>query len=137
MPKLRVHSFGMSIDGYGAGSNQRLENPLGIGGLALHEWAFKTRTFHAMVGEDGGETGVDDDFVARGFDNIGAWIIGGMPLGWDGSAGARISTKCPHQYCELHACADREAESGAKGGLEPPRVSPPDPKFVSNEESTI
>jgi len=82
MSKLRVHSFGMSIDGYGAGSNQRLENPLGIGGLALHEWAFKTPTFHSMVGEDGGETGVDDDFVARGFDNVGAWIIGGMPLGW-------------------------------------------------------
>src|SRR5437660_12799373 len=75
MPKLRVHSFGMSIDGYGAGPTQSLENPLGVGGLALHEWAFKTRTFHAMVGEDGGETGVDDDFVARGFDNIGAWII--------------------------------------------------------------
>ena len=66
MPKLRVHSFGMSIDGYGAGPTQSLENPLGVGGLALHEWAFKTRTFHAMVGEDGGETGVDDDFVARG-----------------------------------------------------------------------
>ncbi len=76
MSKLRVHSFGMSIDGYGAGPRQSLENPLGVGGLALHEWAFKTRTFHAMVGKDGGETGVDDDFVARGFDNIGAWIIG-------------------------------------------------------------
>ncbi len=70
MSKLRVHSFGMSIDGYGAGPNQNLENPLGVGGLALQEWAFKTRTFHAMVGKDGGETGVDDDdFVARGFDN--------------------------------------------------------------------
>jgi dihydrofolate reductase len=76
MSKLRVHSFGMSIDGYGAGLSQSLANPLGVGGLALHEWAFKTRTFHAMVGKDGGETGVDDDFVARGFDDIGAWIIG-------------------------------------------------------------
>jgi dihydrofolate reductase len=76
MSKLRVHSFGMSIDGYGAGPNQSLENPLGVGGLALHEWVFNTRTFHAMVGKDGGTTGVDDDFVARGFDNIGAWIIG-------------------------------------------------------------
>jgi dihydrofolate reductase len=76
MSKLRVHSFGMSLDGYGAGPNQSLENPLGVGGLALHEWAFKTRTFHAIHGKDGGQTGVDDDFVARGFDNIGAWIIG-------------------------------------------------------------
>jgi dihydrofolate reductase len=76
MSKLRVHSFGMSLDGYGAGPNQSLENPLGVGGLALHEWVFKTRTFHAMMGADGGESGVDDDFVARGLDNIGAWILG-------------------------------------------------------------
>ncbi|MGA3088508.1 MAG: dihydrofolate reductase family protein [Terriglobales bacterium] len=79
MSKLRVHSFGMSLDGYGAGPSQSLENPLGIGGLALHEWAFKTRIFHSLhgtMGKDGGETGVDDDFVARGFDDLGAWIIG-------------------------------------------------------------
>jgi dihydrofolate reductase len=76
MSKLRVHSFAMSLDGYGAGPRQSLDNPLGAGGLALHEWAFNTRTFHAIHGKDGGMTGVDDDFVARGFDNIGAWIIG-------------------------------------------------------------
>jgi dihydrofolate reductase len=76
MSKLRVHGFAVSIDGYGAGPSQSLENPLGAGGLALHEWVFKTRTFRAMIGEDGGETGVDDDFIARGFENIGAWIIG-------------------------------------------------------------
>jgi dihydrofolate reductase len=74
--KLRVHSFAMSLDGYGAGPRQSLDNPLGAGGLALHEWAFNTRTFHKMHGKDGGSSGVDDDFVARGFDNIGAWIIG-------------------------------------------------------------
>jgi len=76
MSKLRVHSFSVSIDGYGAGPNQSLENPLGVGGPAMHEWVFNTRTFRALVGKDGGTTGVDDDFVARGFDNIGAWIIG-------------------------------------------------------------
>jgi dihydrofolate reductase len=76
MAKLRVHGFAMSLDGYGAGPRQSLDNPLGAGGLALHEWAFNTRTFHAMHGKDGGSSGVDDDFVARGFDNIGAWIIG-------------------------------------------------------------
>jgi dihydrofolate reductase len=66
----------MSIDGYGAGPSQSLENPLGFGGLALHEWVFNTRTFRAMTGEGGGEIGIDDDFIARGFDNLGAWIIG-------------------------------------------------------------
>ena len=76
MVKLRVHSFAMSLDGYGAGPRQSLDNPLGGGGLALHEWAFNTRTFHATHGKDGGTTGVDDDFAARGFENIGAWIIG-------------------------------------------------------------
>jgi dihydrofolate reductase len=76
MARLRVHSFSISLDGYGAGPNQDLDNPLGVGGMALHEWAFGTRTFREMHGQDGGARGVDDDFVARGFDNIGAWIIG-------------------------------------------------------------
>jgi dihydrofolate reductase len=76
MPRLRVHSFAISLDGYGAGPDQNLENPLGVGGLALHEWFFGTRTFRQMIGKDGGATGIDDDFAARGFDNIGAWIIG-------------------------------------------------------------
>ncbi len=77
MSKLRVHSFSVSIDGFGAGPQQSLEHPLGIGGLAMHEWVFPTRTFQRRVlGKDGGETGVDDDFAARGFDGIGAWILG-------------------------------------------------------------
>ena len=77
MPKLRVHSFAVSIDGYGAGPGQNIDNPLGIGGLALHEWVFATRTFQKMLfGREGGAVGVDDDFAARGFSNIGSWIIG-------------------------------------------------------------
>jgi dihydrofolate reductase len=72
----RVHSFAIALDGYGAGPNQDLNNPLGVGGMALHEWVFGTRTFRQMHGQDGGATGIDDDFVARGFDNSGAWIIG-------------------------------------------------------------
>jgi dihydrofolate reductase len=76
MTKLRVHAFSISIDGYGAGPDQNLENPLGRGGPTLHEWAFATRTFQKMFGSDGGTTGVDDDFAARGFTNIGAWILG-------------------------------------------------------------
>ena len=76
MKKLRVHSFAISIDGYGAGPNQDLANPLGIGGVTLHEWHFATRTFHVMHGQAGGTTGTDDDYAARGFENIGAWVMG-------------------------------------------------------------
>jgi dihydrofolate reductase len=76
MPKLRVNAFGVSLDGYGAGPGQDLANPLGVGGMALHEWVFPTRTFQAMLGKEGGTAGIDDDFSARGFANIGAWILG-------------------------------------------------------------
>jgi dihydrofolate reductase len=73
---LRVHCFSISVDGFGAGPDQSLENPLGVGGLALHEWAFATRSFQEIHGDGGGATGVDDDFIARGFHDIGAWILG-------------------------------------------------------------
>jgi dihydrofolate reductase len=76
MSKLCVHSFSVSIDGYGAGPRQSLENPLGVGGMGLHQWAFATRTFREMHGGEGGTTGIDDDFARRGFNNIGAWILG-------------------------------------------------------------
>jgi len=76
MRKLRVHGFSISLDGYGAGPNQDLANPLGVGGPALHEWAFATRTFRQMLGQTGGTTGTDDEFAARGFQDIGAWVIG-------------------------------------------------------------
>jgi len=75
-PRLRVHCFAVSVDGFGAGPNQDLQNPLGVGGMALHEWVFGTRTFRKMFGQDGGTTGVDDEFAARGFENVGAWIMG-------------------------------------------------------------
>lgn len=76
MTKLRVHNFAISLDGYGAGPHQDLDNPLGVGGEALHDWIVPTRSFQQMCGNEGGERGVDDDFVARGFTNIGAWILG-------------------------------------------------------------
>jgi dihydrofolate reductase len=75
-PKLRIHGFAVSIDGYGAGPDQDLANPIGVGGIALHEWAFATRTFRQMFGREGGTTGIDDRFAARGFHNVGAWIMG-------------------------------------------------------------
>ena len=76
MSKLRVHGFSISLDGYGAGPHQDLQNPLGLGGLALHEWAFPTRTFHQMLGDGEGTTGIDNEFLERGFEGIGAWIMG-------------------------------------------------------------
>lgn len=76
MPKLRVHAFSVSLDGYGAGPDQDLTNPLGIGGHALHDWALATRSFQNMLGREGGTRGIDDDFIARGFRNVGAWILG-------------------------------------------------------------
>jgi dihydrofolate reductase len=77
MPKLRVHAFSVSIDGYGAGPGQDLEHPLGVGGMAVHDWVFGTKTFQEMHGPGGGgQTGPDDDFAARGFANLGAWIMG-------------------------------------------------------------
>lgn len=77
MSKLRVESFTISIDGFGAGPNQDLQNPLGIGGTSLHGWAMSTPTFQRNVfGNDGGEAGIDEDFAIRGFQNIGAWILG-------------------------------------------------------------
>ena len=76
MSKLRVNCFSVSIDGYGAGPNQALENPMGVGGMALHEWVFGTRTFQAMIGKEGGSNGVNEDFAARGMAGLGAWILG-------------------------------------------------------------
>jgi len=76
MSRLRVLSFAVSVDGYGAGPRQNLDNPLGVGGPALMEWFFHTRAWREMHGETGGETGVDDDMARRGFAGIGAWILG-------------------------------------------------------------
>jgi dihydrofolate reductase len=89
MQKLRVQNFGISLDGYSAGPNQSLDHPLGVGGMALGEWFFPTRTFQRMhnpdwtaklpdhpFGEQDGAAGIDDYFAARGFENVGALIMG-------------------------------------------------------------
>ena len=105
MPKLRVHAFSISLDGYGAGPKQDRHDPLGVGGEALHEWVVATRTFRQMSGKEGGTTGVDDDFAARGFNNIGAWIMGRNMFGpvrghwpddtWKGWWGDNPPYHCP------------------------------------------
>ncbi|RYZ05632.1 MAG: dihydrofolate reductase [Myxococcales bacterium] len=79
MSKLRVNAFGISLDGYGAGPDQALDNPLGVGGMGLHPWFHGTKTFRRMVmgATDGaGREDVDEDFAARSFENVGAWIMG-------------------------------------------------------------
>ena len=76
MPKLRVLSFAVSIDGFGAGPNQDLEHPLGVNGEDLMDWFFHTQEWRKIHGASDGETGVDNEIAARGFAGIGAWILG-------------------------------------------------------------
>jgi dihydrofolate reductase len=106
MSKLRVNCFSVSLDGFGAGPNQSVDDPLGEGGETLHEWFVPTRTFQQMVlGNEGGTTGVDDDFAARSFTNIGAWIMGRNMFGpirgpwpdenWKGWWGDNPPYHCP------------------------------------------
>jgi len=76
MSKLRVQSFGVSIDGYGAGPDQDLDNPLGVNGPELMEWFLETRVWRKMHGQDGGETGLDNEIAERGLAGLGAWILG-------------------------------------------------------------
>src|SRR6186713_1375169 len=121
MSQVRVHSFSISADGYGAGPGQSLSNPLGKGGESLHEWFIPTRTFQRMhkgfderVGGDG-TTGVDDEFAARGFENIGAWILGRNMFGpvrgewpddgWKGWWGDNPPYHCPVFVLTHHARA--------------------------------
>ena len=76
MSKIKVKHFSISLDGFGAGVNQDQENPLGIRGMELHQWAFKTKFFHAMIGESGGQEGIDNDVMNKTFENVGAVIMG-------------------------------------------------------------
>ncbi|HVC09980.1 MAG TPA: dihydrofolate reductase family protein [Elusimicrobiota bacterium] len=122
MTKLRVRSFSISIDGYGAGPNQDVDNPLGVGGMALHEWAFATKTFRKMFGQEGGSTGTDDAFAARGFENVGAWILGRNMFGpirgpwpddkWKGWWGANPPYHTPVFVLTHHARPSIQMEGG-------------------------
>ena len=77
MTRIRVEGFTISLDGYAAGPHQDMQHPLGQGGTELHQWLVPTRTLQRnLLGAEGGTTGVDDDFAARGFRNVGAWILG-------------------------------------------------------------
>jgi len=122
MSRLRVSSFTISLDGYGAGPGQSLENPLGAGGEALHEWVFPTRTFRKMFGQDDGAAGIDDDFAARGFAGIGAWIMGRNMFGpirgdwpdenWKGWWGDNPPYHCPVFVLTNHPRASVTMDGG-------------------------
>jgi dihydrofolate reductase len=122
MSRLCVRAFSLSLDGYGAGPEQSLENPLGVKGMDLHQWAFKTRTFRKMFGQEGGEAGVDDEFAARSFENIGAWILGRNMFGpirgpwpdesWNGWWGSNPPYHVPVFVLTHHARAALVMEGG-------------------------
>src|SRR5574342_461506 len=131
MSRLRVHGFSVSLDGYGAGPDQSLDDPLGRGGTALFEWFFPTRTFKQMhapelapkrLAQEGGTTGVDDDFAALGFENLGAWIMGRNMFGpvrgpwpdesWRGWWGTNPPYHVPVFVLTHHARKPLEMEGG-------------------------
>lgn len=123
MTRVRVASFAISLDGFGAGPDQCLENPLGRGGTELHTWAFGTRTLQRRVfGAEGGSTGIDDDFAARGFANVGAWILGRNMFGpirgpwpdlqWEGWWGANPPYHVPVFVLTHHGRPSLEMEGG-------------------------
>jgi dihydrofolate reductase len=76
MSKVRVAAFSVSIDGFGAGPGQDLQNPLGVRGFELHAWLRPTELFKKMLGESGGTTGIDNQVAGQSFENVGAWILG-------------------------------------------------------------
>ncbi len=122
MTRVRVESFTISLDGYGAGPNQDLNNPLGVGGMALHQWLVPTRTFQRAHGAGDGTTGIDDDFATRGFKNIGAWILGRHMFGpirgpwpdlsWTGWWGGNPPYHVPVFVLTHHARPPLEMEGG-------------------------
>lgn len=123
MTRVRVEGFTISLDGYGSGPDQDINNPLGVGGTELHPWAFPTRTFQrALFGKDDGTTGLDDDFAARGFRNVGAWILGRNMFGpirgdwpdttWKGWWGDNPPYHVPAFILTHHARPSIEMEGG-------------------------
>jgi len=123
MSRLKVQSFSISLDGYGAGPNQSLHNPLGEHGEELHQWFRGTRTFQRMLGDETkGADGPDEDFAARSFDNIGAWILGRNMFGpvrgpwpddsWKGWWGDEPPYHVPVFVLTHHARAPLEMQGG-------------------------
>jgi len=122
MSKVRVAAFSISIDGFGAGPRQDLENPLGVRGMELHRWFFGTEAFNKMHGESGGTRGTDNDIAAESFENLGAWILGRNMFGpvrgpwkddfWKGWWGPSPPYHTPVFVLTHHARVPLEMEGG-------------------------
>ena len=122
MTKVRVGGFFVSLDGFGAGPDQSLENPLGKGGMELHRWLFGTRMFHAMIGKEGGSDGIDQEFAHRSMDGFGAFILGRNMFGpargpwpdesWKGWWGNNPPYHAPTFVLTHHARDPIEMEGG-------------------------
>jgi dihydrofolate reductase len=123
MSELKVRSFTVSLDGFGAGPNQTLENPMGEGAGALHKWFRGTRTFQRMMGDESkGKDGPDEDFAVKGFENVGAWILGRNMFGpirgewpddnWKGWWGDEPPYHVPVFVLTHHARAPLEMKGG-------------------------
>ncbi|MFC5605490.1 dihydrofolate reductase family protein [Variovorax soli] len=120
--KLRVNCFSISLDGYGAGVEQSLQSPMGVHGMELHDWVLGTRSFKTMLGQGGGSTGVDNQFAERGFENLGAWILGRNMFGpvrgpwpddsWKGWWGTNPPYHCPVFVLTHHARDPIDMEGG-------------------------
>jgi dihydrofolate reductase len=125
MSKLRVLSFGLSLDGFGAGTDQSLENPLGVRGPEIMEWFFPTKYFRAMhLGVQDGETGIDNSMAEQSFENIGAWILGRNMFGpvrgpwpdesWQGWWGEEPPYHVPVFVLTHHARAPLKMKGGTE-----------------------
>lgn len=131
MSKVRVAAFSISLDGFGAGPGQDLQNPLGVRGLELHNWVFRTEVFNKVHGqtasEKSGEEGIDNDFAALSFENVGAWILGRNMFGpvrgpwvvdrstgdsWKGWWGPNPPYHCPVFVLTHHARPSLVMEGG-------------------------
>jgi dihydrofolate reductase len=124
MSKVRVAAFSISLDGFGAGPRQDLQNPLGVRGTELHGWFFHTEMFKKMYAQNGGSTGIDNEMAAQSFENVGAWILGRNMFGpvrgpwtttddsWKGWWGANPPYHTPVFVLTHHARPPLEMEGG-------------------------
>lgn len=122
MRKIRVSGFSISADGYGAGTEQSVQDPLGKGGEDIHPWMVETRHFKAMYGQDGGAEGVDNDYTVRAMANLGAWVMGRNMFGpvrgpwpdhaWKGWWGDNPPYHCPVFVLTHHARPPLEMDGG-------------------------
>jgi dihydrofolate reductase len=122
MSRVRVAAFSVSLDGFGAGRRQDLNNPLGVRGTELHGWFFQTEVFKKMHGQSGGKLGVDNDVAAQSFENVGGWILGRNMFGtvrgpwkdesWKGWWGANPPYHTPVFVLTHHVRAPLVMEGG-------------------------